>query len=186
MRVVDDEWDKSRASGAALKLLLSLSCALALAACAGEKEIEPDLKHPHPSAVGVRDPKLELDALLKRIARGELPRVEFDPNSAELRLNGTPTLDTIADLLIREPALKVLVVARADFFGGDDYNLELSKRRAKAVTAYLSSRGVPPISLRWRGLGRSQPLADNATEEGREKNRSVEFRFSTRDWEASW
>lgn len=165
-----------------------LACALALAACAGNKdtELEPDLQHPHPSAVGLGDPRKQAEALKKRINKGELPRVEFDANSDSIRLSSRPTLDTIADLLLANPDLKTMIVARADFFGGDDYNMELSKRRAKAVAAYLASRGVPPVSVRWRGLGRSQPLADNETEEGREKNRSVEFRFSLREWEASW
>ena len=156
------------------------------AACGGNKEIEPDLKHPSPLAVGLGEPQKELDALMMRVQKGALPKIVFDVDSDKLRLECTPTLDTVASLLLRFSDVRALVVAHADASGGEEHNLELSRRRAKAVMLYLVSRGVPPTSLRFRGLGSSQPAGDNATDEGREKNRRVEFRLSTRDWEAGW
>ena len=159
---------------------------LLLAACAGNQEIEPDLKHPAALAVGLGDPQQELDALMKRVRKGELPKIEFDLDSDKIRLGSYPTLDTVAGLLLRYVDVRALVIAHSDSTGTEEHNLELSRRRAKAVMAYLVSRGVSPTSLRFRGLGGSQPAADNATEEGRDRNRRVEFRLSTRDGQGSW
>jgi len=55
-------------------------------------------------------------------------------------------------------------------------------RRAKAVRDYLIKKGVQPSSMRYRGKGFSEPIADNGTPEGRERNRRVEFLLFTRDW----
>ncbi len=59
--------------------------------------------------------------------------------------------------------------------GNENFNIKLSARRAEAVKKYLISKGVPADILDTKGFGSSKPIADNSTEEGRSKNRRVEF-----------
>jgi outer membrane protein OmpA-like peptidoglycan-associated protein len=123
----------------------------------------------------------ELKAIQARIERGELPKVQFNFDSAEVSPRSDKTLDVIADLMLKYD-VKLWVTAHTCSMGGESYNLELSGRRAKAVMDQLVRRGVEPPSIRYRGAGAAEPIADNETEEGRERNRRVEFRFTGRDW----
>jgi len=120
----------------------------------------------------------------KRIERGELPKIEFDFDMDEITPESAPTLMLMADLLIANPRLKVFVLAHTDSIGTEEYNLDLSERRARSVKTWLTQNGVPPPSIRFKGLGFSRPIADNSTDYGRAKNRRVEFRVTYRDWEA--
>ena len=124
----------------------------------------------------------ELAAIQKRITSGELPKVQFDFDSAVIRPESHAVLDMIADVLLKNPRVKLRVAAHTCSLGSREYNLELSEARAKAVKAYLVSVGVPPPSIRFRGWGFEHPIADNSTEEGRQKNRRVEFRVVRGDW----
>jgi OOP family OmpA-OmpF porin len=60
--------------------------------------------------------------------------------------------------------------------GTDQYNQNLSERRAAAVNAYLTKRGVDSSRITTKGFGESKPIADNKTAEGRAKNRRVEIK----------
>ena len=91
-------------------------------------------------------------------------------------------LDIIADFMLKYPDLKLRIVAHTCKTGSREYNMDLSERRAKTIMNHLVSRGVPPPSIRFRGAGFDEPVADNATDEGRQKNRRVEFRFTEREW----
>ena len=134
---------------------------------------------------GMLDPEEELDLIVKKIERGELPKIQFEFDSDEILLESYPTLDAVADLLRPRPTLKLMVRAHTCTVGSEAYNLDLSQRRAKSVKTFLVKRGIPPPSIRYRGLGFSQPVADNSTEKGRARNRRVEFRVTTRDWPSS-
>ena len=68
----------------------------------------------------------------------------------------------------------VRVEGHTDSVASDDYNQKLSERRAEAVRAWLAAKGIEPSRLQTRGFGESKPVADNATPEGRQKNRRVE------------
>lgn len=131
-----------------------------------------------------KDPQAELKDIVAKVKRGELPRIEFDFDSDKIRYTSEPTLDAIAELMLKNPSLKLMVRAHTDSVGTDDYNLDLSRRRANSVVAYLIQKGVPPTFVRGRGLGSSEPIADNSTDEGRAKNRRVEFRVTFRDWDS--
>ena len=128
----------------------------------------------------------ELMAIQERIDRRELPKIQFDFDSDALRMNSSPTLDAIVDILLADPKIKVMVLAHTCTIGTEAYNLDLSRRRARSVKEYLVKHGVPPPSIRYYGMGYAVPIADNSTVEGREKNRRVEFRVTFRDWPSVW
>ena len=71
------------------------------------------------------------------------------------------------------PTSTAKIVGHTDSIGTEQYNQALSERRAKAVFDYLASRGVSPSRMQAIGMGESDPVADNATAEGRQLNRRV-------------
>lgn len=73
------------------------------------------------------------------------------------------------------PKMKVEIVGHTDSKGSDEYNLNLSGRRAEAVVNYLISKGISDKRLASKGYGETKPIATNGTEEGRQLNRRVEF-----------
>ena len=100
----------------------------------------------------------------------------FDFNKATLQPESKPTLDEIARFLSANPGLKVHVVGHTDNVGGVEFNQRLSQARADAVVAALArGYGVPPSRMRPAGVGLLSPVASNADEEGRAKNRRVEL-----------
>ncbi|MDD5657865.1 MAG: OmpA family protein [Elusimicrobia bacterium] len=124
----------------------------------------------------------ELAAIQKRIDSGDLPKVQFDFDSADIRPESYAVLNMVADVLLKNPRVKLRVWAHTCIIGTREYNLELSQARAKSVKSYLVQQGVPPPSIRFHGWGPDRPIADNSTEEGRQKNRRVEFRVVRGDW----
>ena len=102
--------------------------------------------------------------------------IYFDTGKTEIKPESKPTLDQIAELLRTRPSLKLLVVGHTDNQGTFDYNMDLSKRRARAVVNALVSRyGISSARLHPVGVGYACPRASNRTSEGRAKNRRVEL-----------
>lgn len=128
------------------------------------------------------EPEDEMAIILERVKKGDLPTIQFEFDSEKLKPSSAPTLDAIADLMLRNPKMKLLVHAHTCTIGTKEYNLDLSERRAKSVKTYLTKKGVPPPSIRFRGKGFSEPIADNKTIEGRRLNRRVEFQLLRRWW----
>lgn len=102
--------------------------------------------------------------------------VNFDFDKANIRPDATPILKEAATILKENATLKVSVEGHTDAKGTDDYNLKLSMRRAAAVKAFLVQEGVAESRLSTRGLGESQPVASNETDDGRAQNRRVELK----------
>jgi len=98
----------------------------------------------------------------------------FDFNKAEVRPEGRDILDGVVKTLKENPNVKVVVEGHTDSIGKDAYNKKLSERRAEAVKRYLVRQGIDPSRIRTEGYGKSKPIADNGTEEGRAKNRRAE------------
>jgi outer membrane protein OmpA-like peptidoglycan-associated protein len=110
-----------------------------------------------------------------------LQRVQFDTNQATIKPVSAPLLDEIADVMRdHTEILRVEVQGHTDDRGGWQHNLRLSKERAEAVMAALVARGVDPGRLTAKGHGPREPVATNATAEGREQNRRVEFKITER------
>lgn len=125
----------------------------------------------------------ELADIQSKVETGTLPKIQFEFDRDEITPESDPTLILVARLLMKNPRLKVICLAHTDSVGTVEYNLDLSERRARSVKEFLVKEGVPPPSIRFKGMGYSRPLADNATDEGRAKNRRVEFRVTYRDWD---
>lgn len=113
----------------------------------------------------------ELDASGKVAVYG----IYFDTDSATLKSESDQTLEEIARLLRLRPEFTLYVDGHTDSEGEDAYNLDLSTRRAQAVVAWLIGKGIAENRLEARGFGEAEPVADNATEQGRAWNRRVEL-----------
>lgn len=103
--------------------------------------------------------------------------VTFDTDSTVVKPAFRDTLDRVASSLTQYPNSLIDVYGHTDSTGSDAYNMTLSQRRAQAVADYLSSRGVSASRIRSQGFGETQPVASNATEEGRSANRRVEIKI---------
>ena len=105
-----------------------------------------------------------------------LERIEFDTNKATIKANSLPILDEVAKLILANPdILRVDIEGHTDNRGSLKLNNELSQARAESVRNYLISQGVQPERLTAKGFGPSRPIDTNATAQGRQKNRRVEF-----------
>ncbi len=117
-----------------------------------------------------------LAAELERSGRATLPGVFFDTGEDTLRPESDVALAQAAALLQSQPALRLRVEGHTDSEGDDAFNLALSQRRAAAVRQALVERhGIDAARLVAQGFGEAQPVADNATSEGRARNRRVEL-----------
>ncbi len=103
--------------------------------------------------------------------------VTFDVGSYSLKPEFRATLDKVADSLKQYPDSLIDVYGHTDSTGSDAYNQTLSENRARTVANYLSMQGVSPARIRSQGYGETMPVADNATDEGRRKNRRVEIKI---------
>ncbi|ABE42275.1 TolC family outer membrane protein [Polaromonas sp. JS666] len=99
----------------------------------------------------------------------------FDFDKSTIKAGGTGKLDALVDRLKGVNVDVVIAVGHTDSVGTDAYNQRLSLARADSVKAYLVSKGVDRQRIRTEGRGESQPVADNATAEGRAKNRRVDI-----------
>jgi outer membrane protein OmpA-like peptidoglycan-associated protein len=120
----------------------------------------------------------EVDALkAKQTDRGivlTLGDVLFDTGRASLSPGAAMKLDRLASFLNEHPDRRVQIEGFTDSVGGDAYNLDLSERRAEAVKAALTMRGIDPSRIATEGYGKAYPVASNSDSGGRQLNRRVE------------
>ena len=106
----------------------------------------------------------------------EIPSdISFDVGRADIKPNLAPILDRFAQTLNENKAAKVRIIGHTDSTGSDAINDPLSVNRASSTRNYLASRGVDANRIAIDGRGSREPVADNATEAGRAKNRRVEI-----------
>lgn len=103
--------------------------------------------------------------------------ITFQTNSAGIEPDFFPVLKDVAQVLNTYPATMIDIVGHADSQGPDDYNQSLSERRATATADYLSTQRVKAERIYVAGMGERQPVATNATPEGRSRNRRVEIKL---------
>jgi len=104
----------------------------------------------------------------------------FDFDSDKLKPSATPILNELTTYLRSNPRVKVAIQGHCDNVGGMEYNMTLSRRRAKSVRQYLVSAGVGADRLQSEGFGYTKPVASNKTEAGRAKNRRVVFKVTAK------
>ena len=101
--------------------------------------------------------------------------ISFDFNKSNINSAFKPSLNKLADVLVKYDRTVVHVVGHTDSIGADDYNQRLSEQRAENVVIYIEQRGVPFDRLLSEGRGETEPRATNETEAGRQLNRRVEI-----------
>ncbi len=126
---------------------------------------------------------VEINFEMEKVETGksyQLHDIYFDINQYQVSEKSRFILNEFVAFLNDNPSIRVAIHGHTDNMGDDAMNLELSKRRAQSVYEYLVSRGIIPSRLSSQGFGKTRPVADNSTEEGRARNRRTEFVISGR------
>jgi outer membrane protein OmpA-like peptidoglycan-associated protein len=121
----------------------------------------------------------EIEVLLEPIAANSkitLNNVFFDFDKNELKQESFVELDKLADLLKKNPTVKIEISGHTDNKGDKKYNLALSQKRAESVVNYLVQKGIAAARLVAKGYGDTMPIAPNDTEENKAKNRRTEVK----------
>jgi len=106
-----------------------------------------------------------------------LKNVQFDFDNYQLKETSFPELQQLVDVLKKHTNWNIIVRGHTDFIGTDEFNLELSQKRAAVVAQYLSDHGIARSRITTEGSGKKQPIKDGTTEEARALNRRVEVFF---------
>ena len=124
--------------------------------------------------------ELTRDLFLVPIRKNEtivLNNLFFDFGKADLRQESFAELDRLAQFLVESPKITIELSGHTDNVGGDAANKVLSQERVNAVKLYLQGRSVADARMKAVGYGKTKPLAPNVSEEGRQRNRRVEFKI---------
>jgi len=109
-----------------------------------------------------------------------LENIYYDLDKAEIRDDAAQELDKLLDLLMDNPEINIELSSHTDSRADDNYNMSLSKQRAKSAVNYLIMRGVDRNRLVARGYGESKPIITDAfTEEEHQRNRRTEFKVTS-------
>lgn len=159
---------------AAVAILLGATSCGGTVAFQGQKAFAVSGSSPAPAAsvaapaskhVAVNANKIEIDE-----------KIQFEHDQATILPASFGLLSEVTQVLKDNPNIKkVLIEGHASSEGDASHNTKLSDDRAKSVMKYIVDHGVDKARLSAKGFGSSQPVADNKTEDGREKNRRVEF-----------
>jgi outer membrane protein OmpA-like peptidoglycan-associated protein len=134
-------------------------------------------KKPEPVAVEVKPKRAQISGD-QIVLDG---KIQFDYNSATIKPESHGLLDDVVGILTDNPDIELLdIVGHTSSEGSDSVNLKLSKERAASVMQYLVDKGIDAARLKSQGKGEKEPIADNETDEGKEKNRRVEFNIEKR------
>lgn len=104
-----------------------------------------------------------------------LRNIFFDYDKATILQQSYNELQNLLAILQSHPTMKIEIDGHTDGHGSIDYNQRLSENRAKAVVDFLISKGIDPKRLQYKGFGKTRPIDTNTTDEGRARNRRVEF-----------
>ena len=110
---------------------------------------------------------------------GVIEGINFKTNSANLTKKSYDVLDNAVQVLTDYPDTRIEISGHTDNVGKDEYNKELSQKRADAVKEYFVNKGIRTERLTAIGYGPEKPIADNKTKAGKAKNRRTEFKLVT-------
>ena len=134
---------------------------------------KPETKNGYEDSDGCPD---EIPEVVKKFT-GVIQGIEFDRGKETIRPVSTPILDAALKVLTDYPKLRVQISGHTDSDGTREKNVDLSKRRAESVKTYFVSRGIDEARIETRGVGPDEPIADNKTAAGKQKNRRIEFKL---------
>ena len=120
-----------------------------------------------------------VDIQLEKATEGStavLNNIFFDVDKFELKEKSTPELQKLIRFLNGNPGVRVEIGGHTDNSGSDEYNRQLSEKRAMSVYSFLTESGIDKKRLLLKGYGPDRPIASNDSEEGRQLNRRIEFR----------
>ncbi len=129
---------------------------------------------------------LEMEAMNQEITAGEMFEkinndgsialyINFETGKSEIKTESAPIINQIVEMMKQNPDLKISIEGHTDDTGNAASNQTLSESRAKSVMNELISKGIVSSRLKSKGWGQTKPIADNTTEEGKQKNRRVEI-----------
>ncbi len=104
--------------------------------------------------------------------------INFLYKSAKLMPGADTTLKPVAAFAKKYPEADIEIIGHTDNIASEDYNLKLSEKRAEAVKSWLVKNGVNDYRIKTKGMGKTQPIASNDTEQGRAQNRRVEVHYT--------
>lgn len=110
-----------------------------------------------------------------------LKNIQFEFDSYRLMKSSYKELDLVVELLKSNPTFKVRLSGHTDFIGSDEYNLTLSRNRARSVADYFISKGIKPDRIQSFGFGKTRPIMLEKTDQARMINRRVEVRFTAQE-----
>ncbi len=160
-----------------MRLNVRLAAAIATAALAGCSLVTVQQDPFPPLEITARRPGPPPPRVVVTASSIEIKdKVQFEYGKAALLEVSFPLLDQVAQVMADNPQIEVLQVeGHTDATGGAAFNRKLSQQRAESVRQYLVKKGLEARRLVAKGFGPDKPIADNATDAGREQNRRVEF-----------
>ena len=111
-----------------------------------------------------------------------LNNISFETDSYKLLPKSKPELEYVYRFLTLQPEVSIEIVGHTDNIGTHEHNIKLSENRAKEVSNYLIAKGIKAERITCIGMGETQPIAENDTEEGRAKNRRTELKIKSLKW----
>jgi OOP family OmpA-OmpF porin len=119
------------------------------------------------------------DELPKEVAKfaGVIKGIQFDFGKATIRKESNKILDEAIKVLTQYGDLRIMITGHTDNVGEAAKNIELSEARANSVKTYMVGKGIDTSRIETRGAGPNEPVADNATDKGRQQNRRIEFKL---------
>ncbi|MBS1486520.1 MAG: OmpA family protein [Bacteroidetes bacterium] len=126
-----------------------------------------------------QDQPIQIDIALQRIKKDAttvLNNIFFETNQFEINPKSFAELSEVVKFLSDNPAIKVEISGHTDNVGNENYNRQLSLKRAQSVVDYLITKGISPARLQQKGFGSTKPIKPNDTDENRQANRRIEFK----------
>ncbi len=160
----------------AMRALIALAMTVGASGCAALAPAEKLDQFPVMDVKAERPPPGPDKIILTPSNIAIIDKIQFETGKADLKPVSFPVLDEVVKVMKENPQIEeVDVEGHTDSTGSADLNRKLSQGRAESVVKYITSKGIKASRLTPKGYGPDRPIADNATEPGREANRRVEF-----------